>query len=106
MAVETTTTGIERATRLPVPKLSWGAIFGGAVAAIGVWILLYALGIAMGLSTINPNNPDSAQASGIFTGIWSLIAPLIALFVGGVVAGRAAGISTRLDGATHGLVMW
>jgi hypothetical protein len=88
------------------PRLSWGAIFGGAVTALGLWILLYALGLAAGLTSLDPANPNSARSSGIFTGIWALIAPLIALFVGGWVAGRGASVFSRGQGGTHGLVMW
>ena len=88
------------------PRLSWGAIFGGAVTALGLWVLLYALGLAAGLTSLDPANPHSARSSGIFTGIWALIAPLIALFVGGWVAGRGSSIVSRGQGATHGLVMW
>jgi hypothetical protein len=88
------------------PRLSWGAIFGGAVTALGLWVLLYAFGLAVGLSSLDPANPHSARSSGIFTGIWALIAPLIALFVGGWVAGRGSSIFTHGQGATHGLVMW
>jgi hypothetical protein len=88
------------------PRLSWGAIFGGAVTALGLWVLLYALGLAAGLSSLDPANPQSARSSGMFTGIWALIAPLIALFVGGWVAGRGSSIFSRGQGATHGLVMW
>jgi hypothetical protein len=87
-------------------KLSWGAIFGGTFVALGVWILLYALGLALGLSSVDPNNPTSAKSAGIGTGIWSLIAPLIALFVGGIVAARTAGVVDKLGGALHGAVLW
>ena len=88
------------------PRMSWGAIFGGAVTALGLWILLYAFGLAVGLSSLNPANPGSARGAGIFTGVWGLVAPLIALFVGGWVAGRGANIHARGEGAAHGLVMW
>lgn len=87
-------------------KVSWGSIFAGTVTALGLWVLLYSLGLALGLSTINPQDAGSARSSGIFTGIWSLITPLIALFVGGVVAGRGAGAQTKASGGIHGLVMW
>ena len=90
---------------LPV-KFSWGSVFAGMVAALGVWILLYAFGLALGLSTVNPDAPSSVRGSGIFTGVWSLIVPLIALFVGGMVAGRGAGPVTRGEGAIHGLIVW
>ena len=88
------------------PRISWGAIFGGAVAALAIWVLLYTLGLALGLSTVDPENPGSLRASGLFTGIWSVITPLIALFVGGWVASQAAGVLDRKSGSIHGLVMW
>lgn len=90
----------------PPVRVSWGSIFAGVVTALGLWILLYAFGLALGLSTMNPQDVGSAKSSGIFTGIWSLLSPLIALFVGGIVAGRCAGVQTRASGGIHGLVMW
>lgn len=87
-------------------RLSWGAIFGGAVMALGVWVLLYALGLALGLSAVDAGDPASLRKSAIGTGIWSAIAPLIALFIGGIVAGRSAGVTDRLGAALHGGVMW
>jgi hypothetical protein len=88
------------------PRISWGAIFGGAVAGLAIWMLLYTLGLALGLSTVDPENPGSLRSSGLFTGVWSAITPLIALFVGGWVASQAAGVLDRKSGAIHGLVMW
>jgi hypothetical protein len=88
------------------PRISWGAIFAGAVSALGLWLLLYAFGLAVGLTAIDPNNPASLRSSGIFTGVWGLVSPLVALFIGGFVAGRGAGVSRRGEGAMHGLVMW
>lgn len=88
------------------PRVSWGAVFAGAVAAIGLWMLLYALGLAIGASTLNVHDSGNAKATGIFTGVWGVVAPLIALFVGGVVAGRGAGVVARGDGALHGFVTW
>jgi len=87
-------------------KLSWGAIFGGTFVALGVWVLLYSLGLAMGLSSVDPADPSSAKAAGIGTGIWSLITPLIALFAGGWVASRTAGVMDKMGGAVHGAVLW
>jgi hypothetical protein len=87
-------------------KLSWGAILGGAFVALGMWILLYSLGLALGLSSVDPGDPGSARSAGIGTGVWSLIAPLIALFVGGYVASRTAGVVDKQGGALHGAVLW
>lgn len=90
----------------PPVRLSWGAIFGGAIVAIAVWALLYSFGLAVGLTAVDPNSPNSLRASGIFTGIWSLVVPIVALFIGGVVASRGADVTTKLGGAIHGLIAW
>ena len=87
-------------------RMSWGAIFAGTVTTLALWGLLYTLGLALGLSSINPQDAQSAKSSGIFTGIWGILSPLIALFVGGIVAGRTAGVQPRAVGGIHGLVMW
>jgi hypothetical protein len=88
------------------PRISWGAIFGGAVSALGIWLLMYAFALAVGLSAIKPNDPGSLRSSSVFTGVWGLVAPLVSLFVGGMVAGRLSGAGARGAGAVHGLVVW
>ncbi len=85
-------------------RVSWGAIFGGTAVALGVWAMLFALGLAVGLSGIHPN--ESVRGEALFTGIWSILAPLIALFAGGYVAARLAGFADRTTGALHGAVLW
>lgn len=87
-------------------NLRWGAVVGGTVAALGIAALLYSLGLALGLSSIDPRDPGSVRPSGIFTGVWALAVSLVALFVGGFVAARGAGALTRMAGSLHGLVMW
>jgi hypothetical protein len=87
-------------------RLSWGAIFGGTFSALGLWLLLYVFGLAIGFSTVHVKGGDGFRPSGMFVGIWALISPLVALFVGGWVAGRGAGVVGRSSGAVHGLVMW
>ncbi|AGC42640.1 hypothetical protein MYSTI_01292 [Myxococcus stipitatus DSM 14675] len=104
--VENEKPGVIGATAGTPFKLSWGAILGGTIVALGVLLLLYSLGLALGLSSVDPGNPDSARSAGIGTGIWSIIAPLIALFVGGFVAARTAGVLDKGGGAMHGAVMW
>jgi hypothetical protein len=98
---------VENVENPPIPfKLSWGAIFGGAFVALGVWVLLMALGLAVGLTAMDPANPQSARGAGLTTGIWSVIVPLVALFGGGLVAARGAGLLDRTGAAIHGAVVW
>src|SRR4051812_10731856 len=69
-------------------SLRWGAIFGGAVASLGLAVMLNALGLALGLSWIDPQDPTSIRPSSVFSGIWLVVVSLVALFVGGFVAAR------------------
>jgi hypothetical protein len=86
--------------------ISWGAVFGGTFVALGIWILLHTLGLAAGLTAIDPESPGSLRGVAIGAGIWSIVAPLIALFAGGWVTSRTAGVIDRTTGALHGAVMW
>jgi hypothetical protein len=88
------------------PKMSWSALFAGTVLALGVWALLYIFGLAAGLTALDPADPGTARAVGIGTGIWSIIAPLLALFVGAYVAANLANVQGKGAGATHGAVLW
>lgn len=89
-----------------VGRFSWGAVWAGMFTSVGVWFLLHLLGLGIGLVAIDPNRPGSLRSIGIGAGVWSLIIPLIALFIGGIVAGRGAGPATRGHGAIHGVVLW
>jgi hypothetical protein len=98
----------EQGRTLPVVsgKLSWGALFGALFVTLGIFALLMSIGLAVGLAAINPNNPASAKGAGIGIGVWSAICSIVALFIGGVLASRTAGIVDRTVGAVHGAVVW
>ncbi len=89
-----------------VHELSWRSILAGVVSGLAIWVMLYTLGVAIGMTAIDPGEPNTLQATGWFSGIWTLVVPIVALFVGGLVAGRGAGPVTRGEGALHGLVTW
>ncbi|HEY8378489.1 MAG TPA: hypothetical protein VIK91_18470 [Nannocystis sp.] len=84
----------------------WGAVFAGTLVAAGAWILLHLLGMAVGLSAIEPQEPGSLRAVGIGTGVWSLVAPALALFLGGLATGWLVSPATRASRAIHGTVVW
>jgi hypothetical protein len=87
-------------------RISWGALFAGAFAAIASWALLSVLGMAIGLSTVDQGQAGTLRFAGVFSGWWGAVSALVALFVGGLVAARASGTSSRGAGALHGFVTW
>ena len=87
-------------------RVSWGAIFAGAVVAVVVGLLLNLLGIGVGLSTFEFGPDDTAKGFGIGQAIWFTISSLASLFAGGWIAGHLSGLPRKVDGALHGLVAW
>ncbi|MDX2137531.1 MAG: hypothetical protein SF123_05505 [Chloroflexota bacterium] len=89
-------------------RISWGAIIAGTIVALMVQLTLNLLAIAIGASTLNPADDDSASAAdvGKGTAVSMGLIMLAALFVGGWLAARFAGNPERLDGLLHGIIVW
>lgn len=101
---EHVTTTVER--DVIASPIGWSTIFAAAVIAAAVWFVLHMLGVGVGLVAIDTADPSSLRGVGIGTGVWSLIAPIIALFIGGLVAGRVAPTINTLNAVIHGAVVW
>jgi hypothetical protein len=86
-------------------KVSWGGIFGGVLVAVGVLLLLAALGMAVGISVAQPGETDAGNL-GTGAAIWAAASLLIALFVGGMVSTRIGAISDRTTGFFEGVLVW
>ncbi len=90
-------------------RLSWGAVIAGSVISLIMMLALNLLGISLGVTSINPSyDEDSASAQSLATGaaVWVGFSTLVALFAGGWLAARFAGIPNNLDGLLHGLLVW
>lgn len=88
-------------------RVSWGAIFAGALVAVSTLLLLNLLGAAIGFASINPTTEvHPFEGLGAGTLWWWVISNLIALFAGGWTAGRLAGFPKRTTAALHGFLSW
>jgi hypothetical protein len=86
-------------------RVSWGGIFGGVLVAVGLLLLLTALGVAVGVSAAQPGETE-ASTLGTGAGIWAGLSLLVALFVGGMVATRIGAISDGATGFFEGALVW
>jgi len=91
-------------------RVSWGAIFAGAVIGIATLLLLTLLGLGIGTATLDPapggDGTPGAGALASGSGIWLVGSQLVALLVGGYVAGRLAGVPRKQGSVLHGAAVW
>lgn len=94
---------------LPPPALlhrvSWGAIFAGAVTAVALTALMGLLGLAIGFDSFEVGE-DTLGGIPTPTAVWWAVTSIIATGIGAFVAGRLAGIPHSMTGALHGLAVW
>lgn len=94
-------------TRRPYfSAIRWGAIFAGVVSGTASYLLLALLGLAVGLTAVDPGATEPVGAVPLGTGIWTGISMLVGAFIGGYVAGHASGLARSMDGMLHGFVAW
>ncbi len=96
------------ATETPalLSRVSWGAIFAGSVIALALLVLLGMLGTAFGFRAIDPQQGSAFDGVGIGAGIWWIVTSIIALGVGGYVAGHLSGIPEKRSATAHGASVW
>jgi len=86
--------GAEQAFPRSYSRISWGAVLAGTAVAIAMSLLLDLFGLALGIGLFHG------------AGIWLILSTLIAMAIGGYVAGRLAGTFNHLDSELHGLTVW
>lgn len=86
-------------------RLSWGGIWAGVLTVMGTLLFLTTLGIAIGVSSVDPGETD-AEALGTGAAIWTSLSLLFALFVGGMAATRLGLVFDKAAGAFEGALVW
>ncbi len=88
------------------PAIRWSAVLAGAAVAVGLWGVLQVLGIGLGLAALDPDDASSARGAALGAGAWSVLAPVIAMFVGGYVSAKLSNTFDRRTAGEHAAVMW
>ena len=90
-------------------RVSWGAIFAGAVTTIALGILLLSLGAAVGATAFDPGRGQfgfGSTTGGVVASIWALLSIVIATFLGAWVASRASAVDAKSEAGLQGLFVW
>lgn len=85
-------------------RVSWGAIFAGAVVAVALMALLSLLGLGIGFDSFQIGEPVDDIPK--VTALWWAVSSIIATGIGAFVAGRLAGIPNPLTALFHGAAVW
>lgn len=87
-------------------RVSWGAIFAGTAIALGLLILMGLLGTAIGFRAVDPQQDGMFDGVGIGAGIWWIVTSILALGIGGYVAGHLSGMPDKNSANAHGATVW
>lgn len=101
----------ERTNILPPqgPRVRWTGVMSGFFIALGVLMVMGALGLAIGVTAVgDPRQATGETASGlgIGAGIWAFITVLVAVFLGGMVSTKVTDRPDRPGAVMHGALVW
>ena len=115
MAVRPKTDAEHQSVESSAAGVEWAAIAAGALAAVGVSIILFTLGSGLGLAGANPWSfvPQAVATFTIGAGIWLIVMQWLSSALGGYLAGRLRKkwVGVRTDevffrDTAHGLLAW
>ncbi|MGQ9425585.1 hypothetical protein ACXYTJ_07950 [Gilvimarinus sp. F26214L] len=88
--------------------VSWSSIFLGLVIAVAFQIMLGLLGLGLGFTAVDPQQPTpgSVGAWSIGSAIYIILVNIIALFIGAYIASRLAPALTKQSAIFHGMSIW
>jgi hypothetical protein len=87
----------------PMDSVRWASILAGIFAVFATLAVLAVLGVAIGLSTLQADQPRNF---GIGAGIYGAVSALIAFAIGGYVAARTAAVAGRGNALLNGTMVW
>jgi hypothetical protein len=113
--LETPAAVTEKSVESSASAVEWASIFGGALAAFGVTVILLTLGPGLGLTTVSPwsFSNSSPTTFGTVAAIWLVVTQWLSSAFGGYLTGRlrTKWVGIRTDevlfrDTAHGLLAW
>jgi hypothetical protein len=86
-------------------RVSWGAILAGALASLGVSLLLWGLAFAI-VVTVSSRTGAALRHDLVALWLSAILATLVGACAGGFLAGYLPGSGRRAIGGIHGFLSW
>ena len=100
---------MQESTNFRSDRVRWGAIWGGLLATLTIFLLLSLLGLAIGLTSVHAGTAASGAIpgdTGRNSAIWLAVSGIIAFLIGGYMAGKTAAVFDRTWGALNGAMIF
>ncbi|MGN6105981.1 MAG: hypothetical protein ACTHU0_12815 [Kofleriaceae bacterium] len=88
------------------PTVRWSAIVAGAVTTLGAWLMFQLLFTGGALASVKASDLDAARSLGVGSTAASVLAALVAMFAGGLLAGKLAAHYDQRVVGLHGILVW
>lgn len=89
----------------PRDRVRWGPIWAGLLTALGTFLILSVLAVAIGAQAVQAGAADQ-QTAGQAGGIVSAVLALVSFLLGGFIAGRTSAVTGRGYGFLNGFLVW
>jgi hypothetical protein len=87
----------------PLDRVRWAPVLAGLLTVYAAMTVFAVLGLALGLSTLDVNNPRGLVLG---AGIYGIITSLLAFAFGGFIAGRSSAVVGTQNGILNGAMVW
>ncbi|BDG08090.1 hypothetical protein [Anaeromyxobacter paludicola] len=92
----------ETLSRGGLPRVNWAPVIAGVLCALAAHVVLGLFGAAFGFAA----RPADSSALGVLAGIWGILVPLVASFIGAWVAVRIAHDAQPASAYLDGAMVW
>ncbi len=86
-----------------VDRVRWASVLAGLFTVMAALVFFTVLGIALGLSTFDADNPRSF---GIGAGVYGLITAILSFGLGGFISARTAKVAGMGNAILNGAMVW
>ncbi len=87
-------------------RISWGAVFAGAITSLSSLVVMTILGAALGWAGALREGQALTRTLSMGTVIWLPLSAVASFYIGGWVAGRLTEIARVSESVIHGIASW